>query len=74
MLRSLADTSIDPQLGLWNSAQIPSLLQLIARPDTSEMVFYNLWYHFWGQYRCWTKKSIGSDFCVLFKFALPSTS
>jgi len=38
------------------------------------MVFYNFCYYFWSQHRCWTETSIiGNDFCVFYKFALPST-
>jgi len=34
------------------------LLQLFAHPETSDCFFYNFWYYFWGQHRCWTETSI----------------
>ena len=54
--------------------QTETFIAAIRAPSNLRMFFYNFWYYFWSQHRCWKGTSInGNDFFILHKFALPST-
>ena len=54
--------------------ELKQFVAAIRAPRNFRMVFYNFFYHFWGQYYCWTETNVfGNDLFILYKFPSSST-